>query len=119
MSGLFTSGIQLLDIIYYFDTTITYNICAVLCLVAQSYQTLCNPVDCSPPGSSVMGILQARILEWVTMPSSRGCSQPVIKPRFSVLQADSLPSEPPGGIYITQLYITSSYGYIQHIYVYV
>ena len=34
--------------------------------------TLRNPVDCSPPGSSVHGILQARILEWVTMPSSRG-----------------------------------------------
>ena len=33
--------------------------------VAQSYPTLCDPVDCSPPGSSVHGILQARILEWV------------------------------------------------------
>ena len=45
-------------------------------LVAQSCPTLCNPVDCSPPGSSVGGILQARILEWVAMPSSRGSSQP-------------------------------------------
>ena len=35
---------------------------------------LCNPMDCSPPGSSVHGILQARILEWVAMPSSRGAS---------------------------------------------
>ena len=35
---------------------------------------LCNPMDCSPPGSSVHGILQARILEWVAMPSSRGSS---------------------------------------------
>ena len=33
--------------------------------------TLCDPMDCSPPGSSVHGILQARILEWVAMPSSR------------------------------------------------
>ena len=41
----------------------------------QSYLTLCNPMDCSPPGSSVHGILQARILEWVAMPSSRGSSQ--------------------------------------------
>ena len=41
----------------------------------QSYPTLCNPMDCSPPGSSVHGILQARILEWVAMPSSRGSSQ--------------------------------------------
>ena len=42
----------------------------------QSCQTLCDPMDCSPPGSSVPGILQARILEWVAMPSSRGSSQP-------------------------------------------
>ena len=42
----------------------------------QSCWTLWDPVDCSPPGSSVHGILQARILEWVAMPSSRGSSQP-------------------------------------------
>ena len=48
----------------------------VLCLVTQLYPTLCNPMDCSPPGSSVHGILQTRILEWVAMPSSRGSSQP-------------------------------------------
>ena len=41
----------------------------------QSCPTLCNPLDSSPPGSSVHGILQARILEWVAMPSSRGSSQ--------------------------------------------
>ena len=44
-------------------------------LVAQSCLTLCNPMDYSLPGSSVLGILQARILEWVAMPSSRGSSQ--------------------------------------------
>ena len=49
--------------------------CTVLCLVTQSCPTLCNPMDCSPPGSSVHGILQARILVWVAMPSSRGSSQ--------------------------------------------
>ena len=38
--------------------------------------TLCNPMDCSPPGSSVHGILQARILEWIAVPFSRGSSQP-------------------------------------------
>ena len=37
---------------------------------------LCNPMDCSPPGSSVRGILQARILEWVAIFSCRGSSQP-------------------------------------------
>ena len=41
----------------------------------QSRPTPCDPVDCSPPGSSVHGILQARILEWVAMPSSKGSSQ--------------------------------------------
>ena len=47
----------------------------MLCgLVTQSSPTLCDLVDCSPPGFS-MGILQARILEWVAMPSSRGSSQ--------------------------------------------
>ena len=48
----------------------------VLHLVAQLCPTLCDPMDCSPPGSSVHGILQARRLEWVAMPSSRGSSQP-------------------------------------------
>ena len=42
----------------------------------QSYLTLCDPMDCSLPCSSVHGILQARILEWVTMPSSKGSSWP-------------------------------------------
>ena len=41
----------------------------------QSYPTLCDPMHCRPPGSSVRGILQARILEWVAEPSSRGSSQ--------------------------------------------
>ena len=44
--------------------------------VAQSCPTLCNPMDCSPPGSSVHGILQKRILEWVVVPFSRGSSKP-------------------------------------------
>ena len=45
-----------------------------VCSVVQSCPTLCNPMDCSPPGSSVNGILQARILGWVAMTSSRGSS---------------------------------------------
>ena len=44
--------------------------------VTQSCPTLCDPMDCSPPGSSVHGILQARILEWVAISFSRGPSQP-------------------------------------------
>ena len=50
-----------------------YYVCV---LVTQSFPTLCNPADGSPPGSSVHEVLQARILEWVAMPSSRGSSQP-------------------------------------------
>ena len=47
-----------------------------LCLITQSCLTLCDPMDCSLPASSVRGDLQARILEWVAYPSSRGSSQP-------------------------------------------
>ena len=47
----------------------------MLCLVAQSCLTLCDLVDCSPPGSSVYRTLRTRVLEWVAMPSSRGSSQ--------------------------------------------
>ena len=47
-------------------------------------------------GSSVHGILQARILEWVAMPSSGDLSNPGIEPGSSALQTNSLPSEPPG-----------------------
>ena len=45
-------------------------------LVAQSCLTLCDPMDCSPPGSSVHGILQTRIPEWAAIPFSRGTSRP-------------------------------------------
>ena len=45
-------------------------------LVAQSNLTPCDLMDCSPPGSSVYGIFQARILEWVAISFSRGSSQP-------------------------------------------
>ena len=48
----------------------------VLCLVAQSCPTLCDPMNCSPQAPLSMEILQARILEWAAMPSSRGSSQP-------------------------------------------
>ena len=45
-------------------------------LVTQSYLTVCDPMDCSPPGSSVHGVPQARILEWIAIVFSRGSSQP-------------------------------------------
>ena len=51
-------------------------------------------MDRSPQGSSIHGILQPRILEWVAMPSPRGSSPPGIEPGSPTLQADSFPSEP-------------------------
>ena len=65
-------------------------------LAAQYCLTLCDLMDCSPPGSSVHGILQARILEWVAIPFSRGLPGPGNEPGSPALQADSLPSEPLG-----------------------
>ena len=56
-----------------------------VCLVIQSCLTLCNPMDYSPPGSSVHGILQARILEQVVTPFSRECSQPREQTRVSCI----------------------------------
>ena len=57
----------------------TTDVCVCVCVCVcdkwlQSCPTLCDSMDCSPPGSSVCGILQARILEWVAMPSSRRSS---------------------------------------------
>ena len=57
-------------------------------LVAQSCPTLYDPMYWSPPGSSVLGILQARILEWLAIPFSRGPSDPGINPGSPALQAD-------------------------------
>ena len=65
-------------------------------LVIQSCPILCTSKDSRLPGSFVCGILQARILEWVAMPSSRGSSLLEMEPRSPAWQADSLPSEPPG-----------------------
>ena len=62
----------------------------------HSYMTLCHPMDCNPPGSSVYGIFQARIQEWVAIPSPGALPGPGIEPKYPALQADSLPSEPPG-----------------------
>ena len=65
-------------------------------LVAQSCWTLCDPMGYRLPGSSVHRILQARVLEWVAIPFSRGSPDPGVKLGSPALQADSLPSEPPG-----------------------
>ena len=53
----------------------------------------CDPTDCSPPGSSVRGISQARILEWLAISFSRDLPDPGIEPGSPALQADALPTE--------------------------
>ena len=73
-----------------------------VCVCSQLLQfclTFCDPMDYSPPGSSVHSILQARILEWVATHPSMDLSDPGIEPMSPVspaLQADSLPTAPPG-----------------------
>ena len=62
----------------------------------QWYPTLFDSMDCSLPGSSVHKILQAGILEWVAFPTPDDLPHPGIEPGSPALQADSLPSEPPG-----------------------
>ena len=76
--------------------------------IAQLCPTLCDPMDCSPSGSSVHGLLQARILEWEAIAFSRGSSHLGIELGSPALQADSLPSEPPGrSPWISELGIVS------------
>ena len=87
--------------------------------VAQSCLTLCDPMDCSLPGSSVHGVFQATVLEWAAISFSRGSSRPkgrrsglpfpspgdLPDPRVEsvspTLQADALLSEPPGKPYVS------------------
>ena len=67
------------------------NVISCACvLIPQSCSTLCNPTDCSLPDTSVQGIFQARILEWVAISFSRDLLNPVLKTTPPALQADSL-----------------------------
>ena len=70
------------------------TLCA--CLVAKSCPTLCDPIDYSQSGSSVHGIFQARNWSGLPFPSPGDLPNPGIEPRSPALQADALPSEPPG-----------------------
>ena len=64
--------------------------------VAQSCPTLCDPMDCSPPGSSVRGILRQEYWSGLPFPSPGNLPDPGIEPRSPALQAGALTSEPPG-----------------------
>ena len=65
-------------------------VCVCMCVVVQSCLTLCDPMDCSPPGSSLHGIFRARILEWVANSYSRGSCQ------TQVSNTRLFATEPPG-----------------------
>ena len=84
------------------DSRIT-KVSKAVCAHAQLLQwcpALCDPVDCNPSGSSVHGILQARIMEWVAISCSKGSSRPSQGTRTSACllhwQVGSLPLVPPG-----------------------
>ena len=70
---MLVSGVQQSDSIIHILVSMHVCVCAKL---LQLCLTLCDPMDCSLPGSSVHGILQARILKWVDISFSRGSSQP-------------------------------------------
>ena len=66
--------------------------CVCVCVSCSVVSDSVTPTDCSPPGSSVRGILQARILEWVAISSPGDLPNPGIEPGSPTLQADSIPS---------------------------
>ena len=73
------------------------RVCVYVCvLAAQSCPTLYDPKDYNPPVSSVHGILQTRKMEWVAIPTPGDIPDLEIEPRSLTLQANYLPSEPPG-----------------------
>ena len=75
---LYTCKVNILmiwKILKHMETFLLIFMVKVKVLVTQSCPTLCDPKDCSPTGSSAHGILQARMLEWVAIPFSRGSSQ--------------------------------------------
>ena len=78
------------------ESAVTTPLCFLWSEVTQLCPTLRDLVHYSLPGSSVHGILQARILEWVPFPSLGDLPNPGIKPRSPALEADALTSEPPG-----------------------
>ena len=67
-------NIMTVYLIYSMKHLLCVCVCVCVCVHAQSCSTLCDLIDCSPPGSSVHWIFQARLLEWVALSSSRGSS---------------------------------------------
>ena len=76
--------------------------------VLQLCLTLCDPMDCNLPGSSVQGISQVGILEWVAISFSRDLQESGIEPGSAAMQVDSLPSEPSGKFFSDAYYFFPS-----------
>ena len=72
--------------------------CIYVCLVTELCPTFCDPMDCSPPGSSIRGNSPGRILEWVAIRPPGDLPNSGIKPRSPTLQEDSLPSKHRGSL---------------------
>ena len=86
----------------YWDDYVPPPLPLVICVFAaaaakslQSCPTLCNPIDGSPPGSSVLGILQARMLEWVAISSSNACMHAKL-PQSCLTLCNPMNNSPPG-----------------------
>ena len=94
--------------------TLLYNHWRVKVSVAQPCPTLCNPMDCRPPGSFVHAILQARILEWVATPFSRDLPDPGITLWSPALQEVSLPYEPPYHYLFQSFFIMAKRSFTNH-----
>ena len=79
-------------------------LCVSVCLcVSPSVVRLCEPIDYSLPGTSVHGILQARIPEWIAILFPRDLPNPAIKSGYPALQSDFLPTKPPGKLPVWKL----------------
>ena len=95
-------GVRYIPLLNCFTKTLSKTFTADSCFSprvhAQSCLTLCDPMDCSPPGFSVHGISQARMLEQVAISFSRGSSDSVIKPSSPAFLADFLPLSQLGGL---------------------
>ena len=92
ISFWFSSNVVLTLLLYCLNYELLINLtrlCWCCCLVAKSCLTLCDPMDCTLPGSSVHGIYQARTLEWVLFPSPGDLPNPGIEPTAPALQVDS------------------------------
>ena len=95
---------EYITVVYPVTCWVVPSVKLLLFLVVKSCPTLCNPTGCRPPGSSVHGILWARILEWVAMPL-RGSSQPMDWTHASYITGGFSTTEPPGNPSVKLLWV--------------